>query len=436
MKKTCKFFKLTIIIFFALIFTINIKVSAQDIYKTFDAKYDILQDKIWTIRLNDNVDPSTINNKNIKVLDGTNSEASISVSYNDAEKSITVKPNTNYVPSKTYTLYISNLMSKAGSNLKNPVKMSFTIKKDNPPVSQFFNTVDEHTYEITDTITLTSDASSNYDLTYNIGSPSNSPYQQESDLKVYGPSAQINTLENGAKQLTASSQIDSSSDVQYKIVRTVKNSGIKYNVNLSSTSGNYSGFSDYAKYISPEDKIQSSNPEIVNKSKELFSGITNPYYKAKKAFEFVNNYMTYDYDYGNQGALSALETGRGVCEDYSELFTALLRASGVPARVATGFRTSTSDFSASSIDADNGYRHAWPEFYLPEYGWIVVEPTFTYYCNGVKTIDYDYFANMSESSHILVGYNIDGDNTDDSVYISFYGGTINMDCKTIIRMLN
>ena len=146
--------------------------------------------------------------------------------------------------------------------------------------------------------------------------------------------------------------------------------------------------------------------------------------------------MTYDQNNKNKGALNALQTSRGVCEDYSELFTALLRASGVPARVATGYWIDAENFSNNIADG-NSCRHAWAEYYLPEYGWVAAEPTNIYYYNGNRTIDYSYFSNLSGPTHFIVGYDTAGENKDNSLYSSFYEGcNVTSDVQTKIEKLN
>lgn len=431
--------KIFFLVFFIAITFSSHPVSAETNYKTFNTENNVLLNKSWKVRLNLPVDINTINKDNIKILDNKQSEFNIDLSYDSTDRAIIVKPLSDYQPKTAYTLVISNIKSKNGTTLKLPTKMDFTTATapiQNQSINaNDYNLVDKHAYEITDTFTVTTSGSSDYDLSYNIGSLSNSLYQTEKDLKVSGENIKITTTSDSSKVLTASSSIEYGNKITYKVVRTIENSGISYKTDLSKTSSDYSGFNDYKKYTSPEEKIESDDPAIISKATELFSGITNPYLKAKKAFEFVNSYMTYDLSNGNKSALNALNTGRGVCEDYSELYTALLRASGVPTRIATGYRIEPSEFDNSLINGAY-YRHAWPEFYLPEYGWVIVDPTFTYTYNGSKSIDYDNFANLNESSHFISGYDIDGDYRDGTLKLMYSGDKIYVDHQSYIKVLN
>lgn len=432
-------FNLFTIFFFITIIFSHSNVLAETNYKLFNTKTNVSLNKSWNVKLNISVDANTINKDNIKIIDNKQNEFNIDLSYDNKARSIIVKPLSNYEPETTYTLVISNIKSENGTTLKLPGKMNFTTIAE-PIPSQIINPnayslINKHTYEITDTFTVTTSGSSDYDLSYNIGSLSNSLYQTEKDLKVSGENTKITTTIDDNKVLTASSTIKYGDKITYKVVRTIENSGISYKTDLSKTSGDYTKFSDYKKYTSPEEKIESDDPAIINKATQLFSDMTNPYLKAKKAFEFVNSHMTYDLLNGNKSALNALNTGRGVCEDYSELYAALLRASGVPVRIATGYRIEPSEFDSTIINGSY-YRHAWPEFYLPEYGWIIVDPTFTYIYNGKKIIDYNNFANLSESSHFISGYDIDGTYRDGTLKLMYSGDKLYVDHQSYIKILN
>lgn len=69
------------------------------------------------------------------------------------------------------------------------------------------------------------------------------------------------------------------------------------------------------------------------------------------------------------------ESRRGHCEYFASAMTIMLRAIGIPARLATGF-------SATTYNPVTGYYevwaldgHAWTEAYIPEHGWVSFEPT-------------------------------------------------------------
>ena len=66
---------------------------------------------------------------------------------------------------------------------------------------------------------------------------------------------------------------------------------------------------------------------------------------------------------------------QGFCNYYATSQVILLRASGIPARIAFGYAQGepvegTTAFSVRQLDA-----HAWPEVYFPNLGWVEFEPT-------------------------------------------------------------
>ena len=70
-------------------------------------------------------------------------------------------------------------------------------------------------------------------------------------------------------------------------------------------------------------------------------------------------------------ARSALELGRGVCQDFVHVALALLRAVGIPARYSSGYLHP--DAEAAIDDAVTGQSHAWLEAWTGS--WQRVDPT-------------------------------------------------------------
>jgi transglutaminase-like putative cysteine protease len=67
----------------------------------------------------------------------------------------------------------------------------------------------------------------------------------------------------------------------------------------------------------------------------------------------------------------ALESRRGVCQDFSHIFIALARELGVPCRYISGYLFHEGEADRSS----DGATHAWAEAFLPDLGWIGFDPT-------------------------------------------------------------
>jgi transglutaminase-like putative cysteine protease len=68
-------------------------------------------------------------------------------------------------------------------------------------------------------------------------------------------------------------------------------------------------------------------------------------------------------------------TRRGFCEHYASAFTFLMRAAGVPARVVLGYQGGEINPIGQYLIVRQADAHAWSEVWLPDRGWVRVDPT-------------------------------------------------------------
>lgn len=66
---------------------------------------------------------------------------------------------------------------------------------------------------------------------------------------------------------------------------------------------------------------------------------------------------------------------RGYCVHFAHAAVYLMRLSGIPARIATGYLTDLSYAKDGHILLHLGDRHAWPEVYVEGQGWVVLDVT-------------------------------------------------------------
>lgn len=66
---------------------------------------------------------------------------------------------------------------------------------------------------------------------------------------------------------------------------------------------------------------------------------------------------------------------RGFCEHYAAAFATLMRAAGLPARVVLGYQGGRANWLSSHLTILQSDAHAWTEVWLPERGWVRVDPT-------------------------------------------------------------
>lgn len=116
-------------------------------------------------------------------------------------------------------------------------------------------------------------------------------------------------------------------------------------------------------YLQPEFNIESDAKEIIDKAGRIIGENKNPLSVAIKLMDWVHNNIEKKPVLSIPSALEVLETGVGDCNEHATLLTALLRASGVPARLSIGLVHSKNKF----------FYHAWVEAYVGE--WITMDAT-------------------------------------------------------------
>ena len=170
-----------------------------------------------------------------------------------------------------------------------------------------------------------------------------------------------------------------------------------------------------SQFIESSKRIDSDEPEIISKAKEITEGISTDYKKAQAIFEYVNVNMSYDTSsaYANQGALAAFENMKGVCEEFTTLFVAFCRAVDIPSRAIEGYKIEEvyeSGDTSGDISGDVGVlvernlaNHVWAEIYLDGFGWLPVEPTIIYTINGERAPYFDSFCRLEKPEYIAMG---------------------------------
>jgi transglutaminase-like putative cysteine protease len=194
-------------------------------------------------------------------------------------------------------------------------------------------------------------------------------------------------------------------------------------------------FSNYRPFQKPTDEslnqnlLQSdywdtTNPEIVRLANEL---------KTPKAiYDYVSQTLKYDYarvrpNVERLGAVRALDNPTSaICMEFTDLFVAISRAAGIPAREVNGYAY-TENPEIQPLSLVNDVLHAWPEYYDKDKGvWIPVDPTW-----GSTTGGVDYFSKLDLRHFTFVAHGKDavkpypagsyklGSNPQKDVFVSF-----------------
>lgn len=145
--------------------------------------------------------------------------------------------------------------------------------------------------------------------------------------------------------------------------------------------------------------IESTHGEIVDLAGKITAGISTDWEKAHAITKWTATHIKYNANAAtrNSGALAALQSRTGVCEDYAKLSVALARAAGIPARVVYGYTDNGNKWPAGGAFPLQGYRHAWVEYYLAGRGWVPADPT-------RSTANKLYFGSLPHNRYIIQNY--------------------------------
>lgn len=181
-----------------------------------------------------------------------------------------------------------------------------------------------------------------------------------------------------------------------------------------------------------------SNPEIINLSKI--------YNTPKKIYDFVSTKLQYDYtrvksNVERLGSSRVLENPTSaICMEFTDLFIAIARAAGIPAREVNGFAY-TENPEIQPLSLVNDVLHAWPEYYdFDINAWIPVDPTWGSTTGGIdyfNKLDLRHFAfvihGKNDSTPYAAGSYKLGTNPQKDVFVSF--GTLPQERNSKIKIV-
>ncbi len=150
-----------------------------------------------------------------------------------------------------------------------------------------------------------------------------------------------------------------------------------------------------ASYTLSQKYWEKDSPQIKTKLAEIFKD-KNPKTNSEKArliHKFVSTFLQYDQNrlkeknFQRLGALTTLSNpDKALCGEFTDLFIALARSGGIPARELIGYAY-TSNVDLRPLSFGENILHAWPEYFDPAFGWVMIDPTWENTTGGV-----DYFS--------------------------------------------
>ena len=142
-------------------------------------------------------------------------------------------------------------------------------------------------------------------------------------------------------------------------------------------------------YLIDNEKYQINHPVIQKAVRTCLQGEENPYWIARRIFDYLIENMYYEMVGGWNTAPTVLERGNGSCSEYSFVYIAMCRAAGLPARYVGSVVVRGDDASLDDV------YHRWVEVYLPNYGWVPVDPSGG--DNDLPRDQANYFGHLSNS---------------------------------------
>lgn len=119
-----------------------------------------------------------------------------------------------------------------------------------------------------------------------------------------------------------------------------------------------------AEYLRAEPLIQAHAPAMRALADSIIGDTRDPRIAAERLVRWTRDSLEKRISFSVPDAMQVLRTRAGDCNEHSQLYVALARAAGLPARTVAGLAYVRGKF----------YYHAWPEVYLGE--WVPVDPTF------------------------------------------------------------
>jgi transglutaminase-like putative cysteine protease len=275
-----------------------------------------------------------------------------------------LSPQTTVVPPITSTT--TTILPTASQTTEIPPTTSATITPTYEPVQTYSN---PQTYHAVRTLTITNESA---DIqSFRVWLPVATAWDSQTNVVLGENTPYPGTLWQDPQYATKGSFIETSNNPAAGSSLTITDEftftcyEINYNIDPTKIQAYDKTDAQYILYTQPENYIEADDPDIIKTASEIRGTQNNPYEIAQSIYKWVMGHMTYQMVGGLKGAKFAYDNSYGECGDYSCLFAALCRASGIPARPIVGRW-------ATSVKND---WHVWAEFYLPGYGWVPVDPT-------------------------------------------------------------
>lgn len=220
--------------------------------------------------------------------------------------------------------------------------------------------------------------------------PLNWPQQTVSDVTIDPPRAEFILDESQTVALAVLAVPGPATEASLSVRYTVKCHPLRFDT-VALAARDYPPYDpqndEYRRFTSPGTHIESDDPDIAALGERFREAEENPFRRARAIYDHVIDICRYEEGPG-RGARAMLQRRAGSCVDFAQLFAAICRAAGIPARESAGF-----------IAGRDDNWHSWAEFLLPEVGWVPCDPQVGGSTEGVRD---DYFGSLKASPYVVL----------------------------------
>ncbi len=150
----------------------------------------------------------------------------------------------------------------------------------------------------------------------------------------------------------------------------------------------------FTNYTADNAYIPVNNEFLQQRAVRAARGERTPYGKALAMYRYLLENLEYDPGVGRKPLTEYFQDGTASGWGYGLLYVTMLRAIDVPARPVAGYIV---------FGDKETRRHVWAEFYLPDYGWVPVDPALGERNISITSVVEDnrsfYFGNL-DNQHI------------------------------------
>lgn len=189
-----------------------------------------------------------------------------------------------------------------------------------------------------------------------------------------------------------------------------------------------------ARYLSPGERVESDDPVLIKKAREITEGSVDSWDAAKRLSKWVAENIHYAIP-GGGTPRKTYDTKAGECGAHSFLLATFCRTVGIPARVVWGA------MYAPNFGGGFG-QHGWNEIYMGDAGWIPVDATafeIDFVDAGhIRISDFQSAASMFNGKKFeILDYKLSGQKTETAAakYSQYFGNYTHIEAGRTFEVL-